>query len=724
MQQIPITIRDEIEAINFPPMPHVLLRFLKVVEDDRASIAELATLVGMDPALSARFLTVANSVALRRKREITSLEQCMVTLGTRLARTLAACLVVQSVFARAAGDIQYDFKGFWGHSLRVAEMSRAIAVKKGGIDSEEAYLAGLMHDIGLLLLLGSEGERYGDLLKRSIDETVLSDMEKPIIGTDHAAVGAWLIDQWKLSSFMSDAVLFHHKPSIEIVDADTLSQIVWSSHIISTYNEKLDLTHIRHLPDLITVVSILGIDLNDIAAIRDQSSGLVAELAEALGIKESAAAGILPSPVMPPEACKSSYNQTDPIHSQMDDMVRDMALMQSLQQNLSSFCSEEDIFIAVKESAKILFGLGRLAFLLVNPAASTLSGANFLGQSPLLQRLEIRLDPGGSLAAAVTLGEVPYSTFDKDRPAAVSLVDVQIAHILDSEGVLYVPMRIRDRHIGVMAYGITVAQHSRVQKRLDWMAHFARLAAISIDAWRVIRTREEHIEADVTNRFELQARRIVHEAGNPLAIIRNYLKLVTRKIPGENEVSQELDILREEIDRVSDILQRLNSLSDASPAPGSVDINATIEGMLSLYGGSLFSACGITVEKTLEPSLAPIAGDRDSIKQILLNIWKNAAEAMPTGGRVAIATRDSVTNDGHPCVEIILSDSGPGLPPDVKEHLFQPLEPNRRPGHSGIGLSIAANLVERLEGVITCRSDPGQGTTFSILLPRSEGKEP
>ena len=79
--------------------------------------------------------------------------------------------------------------------------------------------------------------------------------------------------------------------------------------------------------------------------------------------------------------------------------------------------------------------------------------------------------------------------------------------------------------------------------------------------------------------------------------------------------------------------------------------------------------------------------------------------------------------NGRNFVEISLSDSGPGLPPDVKQHLFQPLGQDRRPGHSGIGLSIVASLVEHLEGFITCQSDSMRGTTFKILLPYTDGKE-
>lgn len=721
MQQIPITIRDEIESINFPSIPYVLFRFLKVVEDERATIGELAALVGQDPALSARFLTVANSPALRREKEILNLEQCMITLGTRLARTLAACLAIQSVFARAAGESQYDFKGFWRHSLRVAEMSRLIAAATGYSDAEEAYLAGLMHDIGLLLLLGSKGDLYGDILQRSVDEAVLSDIEKPVIGSDHASVGAWLIDHWKLSSFMSDAILFHHKSSDEISGADPLSKIVWCSHVISGFSEKLDLTHVGHLPDLAAVTSMLGIDMHDVAAIRDRSSGQITLLAEALGVAESADARMLPAPVIA-ETCRLRHAASEPVLAQMDELVRDMALMQSLHLNLSSMCSEEDIFIAVKESARILFSLGRLAFLLVNSEKATLSGANFLGQSPLLKRLDIKLESGSSLAAAVALGTQPCATFDRDRPAAVSLVDVQIAHILDSEGVLYVPMRSADRHIGVMACGISISQHARLTSRLAWLTGFAHLAAVSIEAWRETKAGEAAIEANLMNRFERQARRVAHEAGNPLSIIRNYLKIVSRKIPDEHDVSQELEILREEIDRVAAILQGLHLLNATATATGTVDVNKVIEGMLTLYGDSLFSAAGISVEKSLDPAIPLVSGDRDSLKQILLNIWKNAAEALADGGRVEITTRGGIIKNGRRFAELSIRDSGPGLPPDVAERLFQPLGPDRRPEHSGIGLSVVATLVESLGGFITCESAPGTGTLFHILLPYVTGE--
>jgi nitrogen-specific signal transduction histidine kinase len=397
--------------------------------------------------------------------------------------------------------------------------------------------------------------------------------------------------------------------------------------------------------------------------------------------------------------------------------------MQTLQRDLSAMDGENEMLLAVRESARILFGLDRIAFLFVKPDKPVLSGADFDGQPALLKRLEIRLEPAHSLAAAVALGDEACSTFDEELPASVSLVDVQIARAIGSEGLLYVPMRSGDRVVGVMAFGLTVSQHARIQRHLAWMTSYAQLAAACIETCREKRDNEQKLELTLSSRFEQRARKAVHEAGNPLSIIKNYLKIVSQKLPDDNDVHQELEILREEIDRVAHILQHLTDLSEAPPAKDTVDINAVIEGMLALYSESLFTIHGIVVEKRLDPALSAIPGDRDNVKQILLNLWKNAAEAMPEGGRFVISTRGNVIHNGRPHAEICLSDSGPGLPQDVLQRLFQPLDPDRRPGHSGIGLSIVASLVERLGGQVKNQHIEGQGASFFVLLPQFEGIE-
>lgn len=723
VQQVPEPIIDAIESIHLPSMPQVLLRLLRLTEDDRASMDEMAVVVGQDPALSAHVLIAANSAALRRGYELKTLDQCLVALGTRLVRTIAACLAVQNAFARTVGDQNYDLAGFWSHSLQVGELSRGIALALDRSDHEEAYLAGLLHDVGQLLLLGGMGGRYGALLAWSRDEEALLALERPELGTDHAAVGAWLVDQWRLSSFMADAVLFHHRAPGEIAAADPLSKIVWAAHTASGWMPPDEsATAGGQQFETAAIEAMLGLPANSLATIRRHSFERVAQLASALGIKAVADATTLPrSPQAPFESSRPPDQRE--VQEQIEVAVRDMAIMQPLQQDLFAIDSEAEVLHAVRESARILFGLGRLAFLLADEEGSSLSGANVGGQPALLQRLAIPIKADNSLAAAAALGEEHCSTFDPARSAAASLVDVQVARALGSEGVLYLPMRSRERLIGVMAYGVSQAQHARCQKRLAWMTSFARLAALSVEARREVRARERQLEADLTARFEQRARRVAHEAGNPLAIITNYLKIVSERLPDASGVRHELDILKEEIDRVALIVQHLGEAPSLTSEVGEVDINAVIEGMAALYRESLFSSQDIALELALDADLAAIPGSRDQVKQILLNLWKNAAEAMPTGGRFSIVTGNHVRQGGRDYIELRMSDTGPGLPADVVQHMFQPLDPNRRPGHAGMGLSIVAALIKGLGGQITFQSRAGKGTTFVILLPKAERSE-
>lgn len=702
-------------------MPQVLVRVLDLVADDRAPLGEVARLVGRDPGLAARFLTVANSAALRRERPVTSLDDCMAVLGIRLVRTIAECLAVESGFARAAGEAALDVGNLWRHSLRVAEMARALAVRTGYGNGDEAYLAGLLHDVGQLLLLGGVGERYAGWLQSINDEAKLRDVEELLFSVDHAAVGAWLADQWQLSSFLSDAILFHHKGHDEIADADPLSRIVWACHVIDSPGGEAGALGSEGRPELAAVGSMFGLDAAGMLAMRKKSSDEVAAVAAALGIADGSAAEPPASPAVAAEN-RRSRPQEPGAEDEVAARVREMAVGQLLQRNLPSLRGEEELLLAVHETARILFGVGRTAFLLTTADGAALAAAPFGGQPEVLQRLAIRFDGGRSLAAATLLDGEPRCTLERDGAAPVSLVDLQVARALGSEGVLYLPMCTGERGTGVMACAVTPPAQLRLGKILPRLTRFARQAAAAIEAWRALRDNEERIAAEVTGRYRQHARRIVHEAGNPLGIIKNYLAIVSQKLPA---AGQELDIVREEVDRVTLIVQRLTDPAAApamaaagtAPATDAVDINGMIEGMLALYGDTLFSSQGIIVEKELAPSLLPVAGNRDSIKQILFNLWSNAADALESGDRLAISTADNVVVNGRFYVEIALRDSGPGLPPEVMQRLFQPKEESR-PGHAGIGLSIVWSLVEELDGVIKCRSNAGMGTSFYILLPR------
>jgi signal transduction histidine kinase len=121
----------------------------------------------------------------------------------------------------------------------------------------------------------------------------------------------------------------------------------------------------------------------------------------------------------------------------------------------------------------------------------------------------------------------------------------------------------------------------------------------------------------------------------------------------------------------------------------------------------------------------PFAIDCDAatLKQILVNLIKNAVEALSAGGKISIANNGLVNRDGALYVELSIKDTGPGISPEVMANLFSPVRSTKGDGHRGLGLSIVHGLIKRMNGMITCRSDK-KGTTFEILLPDCTDQTP
>lgn len=700
-QLLPQSVVAAVESTPVPPLPRVLLRLLEAVEDDGVSIASLAELISRDPVLVSRVLAASNSAAFRRDMKVIRIEDCVKVLGTRIVRAMATCLAVQHTFDPLARGLRADLTDFWRHSLLVAETTRALAVASRAPRTEEAYLAGLLHDLGELMLLVGLPE-YAGLLADCPDEAALPGIEQQAFGADHAAVGAWLADQWKLDSLLADAILFHHRTETEIAAADTLSRLLWVAHAWISTGE---------LPA--TTEALIGVTAADLASPLTLAWGRVENIAAVLGLAATTGGANpkRPFPVVAASAATADAEQG--AVSGLDAAVRDLALMHPLQRSLFALESDTEILFSLRESVRILFGIGRLVFLKFDPATATFSGAADGSQPALLRQLVIRLQPAISLVAQSVISGEPCISSEREGSEPSSLADIQLMRGLGADRLICVPMRTSKQIVGVMALGLSQTQFSRMGKRLTWLASFARLAASTLEVWREAKEHQTRIEAAVIGRFERQAHRIVHEAGNPLGIIRNYLTLLERKLPDSSPLHDDLTIIGEEIDRVTRIVE---GMGEPPPAASDADLNTLVREMISFYDGALFAPRGIKVELNLAAGPACFVGDPDAVKQILLNLCKNAAEAMSRGGCLTIATALDVFEDGRSHVELRVADDGPGLPAGVQQRLKS--DPWVQPsGRHGIGLSVVASLVARLGGKLICKTPLGEGTTFWILIP-------
>lgn len=706
-----------------PAMPQVLLRFFNAAGSDATSPDTLASLVLQDPALSARILTAANAAAFRRGPELRSIKQSLLVLGTRMVRTIASCLLVQSAFQRVPGSDARDLAGFWRHSLLVAELARGLATELGCGDdeAEEAYLAGLLHDVGQLLLLGGLGDAYGAVLARDQGEEELSEHERAVLDTDHGAVGAWFVDQWELPSLMADAILFHHLAADKAAGLDRLGRLLWCAHAVCV----AWLGSQRVPPQ--TIERLIGIDAVRLDALHEAALLRVESLALALDVAKAPRQQTVPQRVAQRTPQSAEAPGVDKHDAALQAVTLPMTALQSLPLELSAVHRETDLLLCLQEAARILFGVRHLAFLLLQPQRQVLSAAGTGVLGGALQRLEIPLDAQDSLCARAALSRDLAVASNLEGPEAAP-ADRQVARALGADCVIYLPLLAGGALVGVMAFGVSQVQRTRLSGRSMLLENFASVAAANLAAWRQLREREAQLAAEIGGRFVLQGQRVAHEVNNPLAIIRNYLTLISNDAAGggSGAVQQaDIAVLREEIERLSGIVTNLAFDSAAPRAPtGAIDLSQLVEAMRTLYEASLFGAAGVRLEVDLPPDPVFASVHRDAVKQIVFNLWKNAAQALKPGDVVRTSVTAHVNHNGtmHAC--IVIQDTGPGLPSAVLDSLYRPLPgaPGARgaDGRAGLGLSIVLGLVERLHGSISCLSRPGQGTTFTLLVPEPQ----
>jgi two-component system NtrC family sensor kinase len=219
---------------------------------------------------------------------------------------------------------------------------------------------------------------------------------------------------------------------------------------------------------------------------------------------------------------------------------------------------------------------------------------------------------------------------------------------------------------------------------------------------------------------------IAHEINNPLAIIRQeaeWMQLLLKKL-GDRKELEELQgsahQIVEQVDRCTEITRNLLDFArKRDPVIQAVEINRVIENMTMLVEKEAKHS-NISIVRHYDEALPVIFSDAPQLRQVILNFLTNATYAIGKDGVVTITTRLS----GDDAVDIVISDTGCGIPEAQVGKIFDPFFTTKPPGQgTGLGLSICHGIIQRLGGRITVASTVGQGTEFTITLPRSRESE-
>ena len=581
---------------------------------------------------------------------------------------LLRALLLASPVAAGAEQIAYAVR--WRKSILVAHLAQTLAARAGLVDAEAAWTAGLSHNLG---------------------DYLGTDIAPPAHAAD------WLAgldaDGW-----LADAVRYHAEPLARGRAAHPLVRVVQLAYQLASRADGVDSVDVR------SALSSLQLGAGEAAAMLVDCQVQTRQLALRFGLVEREA----------------------PSDGGGFERLARIYAVQAAQSALNSHFRHEteanQVFALLQNSLFALFGVERAClFTPVSDGSLRLSPLMYFTSG--LGALAIPLDDGHSALPRALARNAPQQ-FERGE-ADAALVDEQIARLLDVTRLTCQPLPLHDGQIGVLVVGDAAADLSAsplwqftlseciaaLRQSTGSMMSAATPAQQSPSEPAQPAVASDDIPRD-------RVRRAVHEVANPLTIMRNYVNLLSDRMGTDVAMQRDLGIISDEIERVARIVRGITVVDDAvvsDTALELISVNSIVSELVRMTLGTLFMPNKVNVQIDLNPDVPPLPLQKDLLKQVLFNLAKNAVEAMHAGGHLKFTTR-MVSENGQRQVEIEVADTGPGLPDKVVSHLFEPVASEKGGDHAGLGLSISRNLVERMNGQLSCITTP-QGTFFLIRLP-------
>lgn len=235
--------RDLMAADKLPSAPEIAQRVLIAVNREDASIDHLAKLIVRDQSLAARLLRLANSAFFALPARVTNIPHAVTLLGFDRVRDIVLGLSVWNVLDNRDPAGHRFRKNLWMHSATVAAAARMLA-EQTGADGGTAFAAGLMHDIGKLVLGMRLGGTYWAMLDDAIQRGVsAADAETEALGCHHGTVGGWLLQLWQLPPALVDPVAMHHDPLVATYGMDVVSAVAVADRLVSATDPQSGTAH-------------------------------------------------------------------------------------------------------------------------------------------------------------------------------------------------------------------------------------------------------------------------------------------------------------------------------------------------------------------------------------------------------------------------------------------------------------------------------------------------
>jgi HD-like signal output (HDOD) protein/signal transduction histidine kinase len=699
----PKSIIESVELVRLPSPPHILSKLLDICHNPDSSTNDLADIISFDAALTCKLIMAVNKATFATDQPVTSLEQAISLIDHDLVKSMVITSSIQQLFAGLLNSQKVFLYHAWLDSLYCAVFARDIAIALDYEHPQDAYLAGLLHDVGQIVFDAKYHDQYVKIFNAKTEAETI-DQERSKFGVRHTDLGATILEQWSsLSPAIADAVRYHHEEAELLQGSDMLCQIVAEASNIARHWSRSGKADTKWQSALVS-----DSDLNKIYLhVQDK----VAQTASKLGISLTRGKSLTQDHLS---------GEIEKETLRLARKIRDASLINVISAEETPFeilDSPNNLLLKIAREMQLYFSISDVALLFHDPDSTgylTLYEVNLAQPASKFSVENNNSQISKSFNEKCKLWIEPESTETRKSPVS----DQQIVRRLHHEIALSLPIMHEDEIIGTIVIGSHKTQKNNLEKLSNIISSYLEnIAEIwlksnpnSIRQTLANETRNEDAQRDIN--------KLIHEISNPLSVIGNYIDIVRLKSEADGAASsKEIEILKEELQRIRNIVLNFKEGKETEPEP--VFLNAELESCIPLYVKSTGSNSEVQTMWSLDRIDPEVNITRDALRQVILNLVKNAVEAQTEDAAIMVSSHHFVNIDGKAFAQFSISDRGKGIDKNTRELLFSPLSSKKEGEDRGLGLSVVAEILSRFDGQIKYMQNEARGALFEVSIPLS-----
>ncbi|MCG3128790.1 MAG: Adaptive-response sensory-kinase SasA [Phycisphaerae bacterium] len=731
---------------SLPTLAPIAVKLLALTSSSGTAAADVVALLARDQSLTARILSVANNCARTAPGGVKTLDRAVVLLGFATVRSIVLAVKFFEYFggSQPAQDDASTFSPseFWRHSLAVACAARGLASACPGLGvrPDEAWIAGLIHDLGKVALHALFPKAYQRAVATAYEgRGDIVDCEREVLGVDHTVTGHRVARLWKLPRSYQEAIWLHH------LSLDQVSGSAQSRELVALIQLADTLAREQHIgrsgnhqiyESSADIARRLGAPADALERVTSQLVGEVAEQAALLGLDGTTTEALYLRAVTDANAQLSRlHNELLTTNQRLAAGARFFRATALVASRLDGQSDVADVVAAIAAAGPAALQRPTAAAFGVRSAASMVdvawmdgTGASAATVTPdaalrdwlnarqkgeaLIRRAPAELRQVlACIPAAVACGEpwlAPVARGGELLGGIILFSDEDAAERIAAEQA--------ELNAFVASLGLTLetarAQAAARQLSEDLAETNRRLQQAQA---RLLRQRTLSMIAEM-------ASGAAHELNSPLAVISGRAQMLRDRSP-DPETRRALEIIHARAHECSRIVSEL--LEFAQPRPpdrAAVDLPALLTELReSLLSERSMPASSFRVD--VSGVIPSIHADAAQLQTVFRELLANAFDALfESGGFIAV---NCVARPADDVVEVTVRDNGIGMPPAVLERAFDPFFSHRRAGRGrGFGLARAYRIVEQHGGRLWLQSCAGEGTTAHVVLPIESVREP